>query len=111
MIVLDILLVRSADEAKPFLQFKEELARTRLLREDELSSLLAPSSAAVGAAEPLPGGAACGWALEDGAKIKLGPLLARMRYIDVPARLIFPVGYGIYVLVMLSQVYYLAEED
>ena len=42
---------------------------------------------------------------------KLGPLLARMRYIDVPARLIFPVGYGIYVLVMLSQVYYLAEED
>ena len=35
---------------------------------------------------------------------KLGPCLARLRFLDVPARFVFPLGYAIYVFWKLSEV-------
>ena len=36
---------------------------------------------------------------------KLGPLLAKLRFLDVPARFLFPIGYAIYVAVKIQQVH------
>jgi len=41
------------------------------------------------------------WSLKT---FKLLPALAQLRAVDMPARLLFPLGYAIYILVMLAEV-------